>query len=148
MSVDVWIPERTRREHCALLPREAVAHEIPAEGTLPERLGHGDFLVAAFDTERLLDVVPRLEGLRVVQTLSAGVDRLVDRIPPGITLCDASGVHDVSVAEWVVMAILASIRNLPQHVATQRDARWPHRQPPQAAHPARPPLLILGSRSL
>ncbi len=148
MSVDVWIPERTRREHCALLPREAVAHEIPAEGTLPERLGHGDFLVAAFDTERLLDVVPRLEGLRVVQTLSAGVDRLVDRIPPGITLCDASGVHDVSVAEWVVMAILASIRNLPQHVATQRDARWPDGQPAEGDDLDGATVLILGYGSI
>jgi len=148
MSVDVWIPQRTQPEHRALLPPEAVAHEIPDEGPLPERLGHGDFLVAAFDTDRVVELIPRLEGLRVIQTLSAGVDRLVDRIPTGITLCDASGVHDVSVAEWVVMAILASIRNLPQHVAAQRDARWPDGQPAEGDDLEGATVLILGYGSI
>jgi len=148
MSVDVWIPARTEPEHRALLPPEAVAHEIPAEGPLPERLGHGDLIVAAFDTERLLDVVPRLDGLRVIQTLSAGVDSLVGRIPSGITLCDASGVHDVSVAEWVVMAILASIRNLPQHVAAQRNARWPGGQPAEGDDLDGATVLILAYGSI
>ena len=148
MTVDVWIPERTRAEHRSLLPHEAVCREIPAQGALPDRLGHGDFLVAAFDTERLIEVIPRIDGLRVVQTLSAGVDRLVGRMPRGITLCDASGVHDVSVAEWVVMVILASIRNLPQHIATQRDARWPDRQPAEGDDLEGATVLILGYGSI
>ena len=124
MSVDIWIPDSTRPEHRALLPPAGIVHELPAGGLLPDRLGAGQFLVAGFGLERITDVISRLEGLRVVQTLSAGVDRLVDLIPAGVTLCDASGVHDVPVSEWVVMAILATLHDLPAHVDAQRTAHW------------------------
>ena len=79
---------------------------------------------AAHDVRAALQVIPRIEGLRVVQTFSAGVDSIVDRIPPGITLCNATGVHDVSVAEWVLMAILASNRKLPPLVEAQGRGQW------------------------
>jgi phosphoglycerate dehydrogenase-like enzyme len=39
-------------------------------------------------------------------------------------LCDAAGVHDVPVAEWVVMTILASRRRLPEHLEGQRRGVW------------------------
>ena len=55
---------------------------------------------------------------------SAGVDVIVDRMPRGVVLCDASGVHDVAVAEWVMMAILASRRRLPEHLGAQRAGIW------------------------
>jgi len=124
MTVDVWIPDSTRPEHRALLPQAGVVHELPVDGELPDRLGAGQFLVAGFSLDRITEVIPRLDGLRVIQTLSAGVDRLVGRIPAEVTLCDASGVHDVSVSEWVVMAILASLHDLPAHLDAQRKARW------------------------
>ncbi|MGH2465759.1 MAG: NAD(P)-dependent oxidoreductase, partial [Candidatus Limnocylindrales bacterium] len=41
-----------------------------------------------------------------------------------VILCDAAGVHDIAVAEWVVMAILASRRRLPEYVDTQRAGTW------------------------
>jgi phosphoglycerate dehydrogenase-like enzyme len=59
-----------------------------------------------------------------VQTLSAGVDTLVEHIPSDVILCDGSGVHDASVSEWVVMATLAMRRHLPEYVLSQRDAAW------------------------
>ncbi len=148
MNVDVWIPDNTRPEHRSLLPPVSVVHELPADDQLPERLGSGQFLVAGFSFERILDVIPRLDGLRVIQTLSAGVDRLVDRLPPGVVLCDASGVHDISVSEWVVMAILASIRNLPAHLESQRNARWPAEQVAEADDLEGATVLILGYGSI
>lgn len=115
---------------------------------MPARLGRGDFLVAGFDAERLADVISRLDGLRVIQTLSAGVDHYVEIIPPGVTLCDASGVHDVSVSEWIVMAVLASIRNLPQHLDAQRRARWPGKPAPEGDDLDGSTVLILGYGSI
>ena len=147
MSVDVWIPDSTRPEHRALLPPAGVVHELPADGQLPDRLGAGQFLVAGFSLERITDVISRLDGLRVIQTLSAGVDRLVERIPGGVTLCDASGVHDVSVSEWVVMAILASLHDLPAHVDAQRMARWTEPQA-EADDLEGATVLILGYGSI
>jgi phosphoglycerate dehydrogenase-like enzyme len=122
--MDVWIPSGTRPEHRALLPAGITVHALVERGPLPEQLGHCDFLVAGFMHERALEAIPRFEGLRVVQSLSAGVEHLAGHMPAGVTLCDGSGVHDVSVAEWVVMAILAVRRRLPFHLDAQREATW------------------------
>jgi phosphoglycerate dehydrogenase-like enzyme len=69
-------------------------------------------------------IFEQLPGLRVVQSFSAGVDYLLPLIPPGVTLCSASGVHDASVSEWVVAAILAMRRRLPDFIELQRRAEW------------------------
>jgi phosphoglycerate dehydrogenase-like enzyme len=66
----------------------------------------------------------QLPGLQVVQSFSAGVDRLLPLIPPGVVLCSAVGVHDASVSEWVVAAILAMGRRLPEFGDAQRRAEW------------------------
>jgi phosphoglycerate dehydrogenase-like enzyme len=66
----------------------------------------------------------QLPGLRVVQSFSAGVDWLLPQIPPGVVLCKAVGVHDASVSEWVVAAILAMQRRLPEFLDLQRGAEW------------------------
>jgi phosphoglycerate dehydrogenase-like enzyme len=59
-----------------------------------------------FDPPDLGDV----PALRVVQVLSAGVDWIAGRVPPGVTLCSARGARDRAMAEWVVAAILADAK--------------------------------------
>jgi phosphoglycerate dehydrogenase-like enzyme len=66
----------------------------------------------------------RLPGLEVVQAFSAGVDWLLPLIPPGVVLCSAVGVHDASVSEWVVAAILAMKRRLPEFGEMQTRSEW------------------------
>jgi phosphoglycerate dehydrogenase-like enzyme len=66
----------------------------------------------------------RLPGLKVVQAFSAGVDWLLPLTPPGVVVCSAVGVHDASVSEWVVAAILAMRRRLPQFDEMQRRGEW------------------------
>jgi phosphoglycerate dehydrogenase-like enzyme len=120
----VWIPASTRPEQRAFLPEGIDIREFPATGDLGDQPRHADILVTGFDAARVIEVLPQLEGLRVVQTLTAGVDTLLAHIPPGVMLCDGSGVHDASVSEWVVLAILAMRRHLPEHVLSQHDATW------------------------
>ncbi len=124
MRPDVWIPERTPAVERERLGTLATLHVFPAGGPLAVALGHADLLVAAYDVPRALDVARHLDGLQVIQSFSAGVDGIIERIPPGVTLCDAAGVHDVAVAEWVIMTILASRRRLPEHLDAQRAGRW------------------------
>jgi phosphoglycerate dehydrogenase-like enzyme len=124
VPVDVWIPPETAAQHRALLPQGVTVHDLPAGSPLPERLGRGEFLVADYNRPRVLEAIARLEDLRVVQTMAAGVDSLLDHIPPGVTLCDAAGVHDVPIAEWVVMTMLAAFHNLPEHLEAQRSGTW------------------------
>src|ERR1700686_2176243 len=118
----VWIPQKTPEPFTALLPAGIELHRLPASGDLPARLGRGEVLVA-YGTDEI-PAISRLEGLRVVQTLSAGGDWILDAIPPGVTLCNGSGGHDAPVAEWVVMAILAARRRLREHMESQRAATW------------------------
>jgi phosphoglycerate dehydrogenase-like enzyme len=95
-----------------------------ASGPIAPRLPRADLLVAAYDVSRALEVARHVDGLGAIQAFSAGVDSIADRVPPGVTLCDAAGVHDVAVAEWVLMTILASRRRLPEHLDAQRGGRW------------------------
>ena len=123
-ELDVWIPDNTPTPFRGVLDGLARVHEFPTRAAPSDPLGHGDVLVAAHHVRSTLWTIPHLDGLRVVQTFSAGVDTIVDRLPPGITLCNATGVHDVSVGEWTVLAILASNRDLGRLIDLQRAARW------------------------
>ena len=108
-----------------MLPSAVVLHELPADGAdMPEHLGAGQFLVSALRPDRLDAVIARLDDLEVVQTMSAGVDQVAGHIPAGVTLCDGSGIHDVPIAEWVVMVTLASLHELAGHLDAQREGLW------------------------
>jgi phosphoglycerate dehydrogenase-like enzyme len=120
----LWVPPGADPSHLALMPPGVTVREIPTEGELPERLGHADMLVPHLRRSRLRAVLQRLDGLRVVQTLSAGVDIYDGLIPEGVMLCDAAGVHDVAVSEWVLAALLAMQRDLPLYVRQQERRTW------------------------
>lgn len=133
-----WIPDEPERRNLGPIP---VGVEITAGDNGLEEV---EFVVA----DGLLDdVAARLErtpSVKVVQTLSAGVD-WVPPLPAGVTLCDARGVHDIGVAEWVMAAILASVRRLPESAAAQVRGRW--ERPAQGElHGSR--VLIVGYGSI
>lgn len=122
----MWIPPRTEERHRRLLQGKIEIRELPEPDSAPAPLGAGEFVVADFWRPRFPDLVRQLDGVRVVQAISAGVEDLVDQLPEGVVLCDGAGVHDAPVAEWIVMAILASRRQLPQHVLDQERGVWRH----------------------
>jgi phosphoglycerate dehydrogenase-like enzyme len=111
----------------------------------PAELEQAEFFVAdAWSAEETIAAMPSMTSLRVVQTLSAGVDWLPP-LPDAVTLCDARGVHDIAVAEWVLSAVLAVTRGMPAMVDSQRAGRW--ERPPQAElHGSR--VLIVGYGSI
>jgi phosphoglycerate dehydrogenase-like enzyme len=86
-----------------------------------------------------------LRSLEVVQVVSAGVDWIVDRLPEGVTLCDARGARDAPMAEWVVGAILADAKRL-QRCARQQDAHRFERFTPGDVAGRR--VLVLGHGSI
>jgi phosphoglycerate dehydrogenase-like enzyme len=71
-----------------------------------------------------VEVISRMPALRVVQTLTAGVDHVRPYIPEGVTLCNARGVHDASTAELAVTLTLASLRGIPDFVRGQDAGEW------------------------
>ncbi|WP_405722753.1 2-hydroxyacid dehydrogenase [Streptomyces sp. NBC_01537] len=71
--------------------------------------------------------LPRMARLRVVQTLSAGVDHVtpyLSQLPPGVRLCNARGVHEASTAELALTLVLASLRGIPDFVRAQDAGQW------------------------
>lgn len=68
-----------------------------------------------------------IRSAHVVQSLYAGVDAFLPFVPEGATLCDAQGVHDIPVAEWIVTAILAQLKYIPFFVRMQAGGDWKQR---------------------
>jgi phosphoglycerate dehydrogenase-like enzyme len=94
-----------------------------------------------------LPVLRSLPSLDLVQLLTAGFDGVREHLPPGARLANAAGVHDASTAELAVALTLASLRNIPDFVAAQRDERW---LPISSLHPALADkrVLVLGYGSI
>lgn len=73
-----------------------------------------------------LALMSRMPHLKVVQLLTAGFDAALGHLPPGVTLCNAGGVHDASTAELAVGLILASLRGIDDFVRTMPTGGWLH----------------------
>ncbi|MFE7413809.1 2-hydroxyacid dehydrogenase [Streptomyces laurentii] len=68
-----------------------------------------------------------MSRVRVVQTLSAGIDHVtpgIGALPSGVRLCNAKGVHEASTAELTLTLILASLRGIPGFVRGQDAEEW------------------------
>lgn len=65
-----------------------------------------------------------LPALRAVIVATAGYDHVVPRIPPGVPLANAVGVHDTATAEVALALILAAQRDLPDFVRAQDQGVW------------------------
>ncbi|MFF3017864.1 2-hydroxyacid dehydrogenase [Streptomyces sp. NPDC057939] len=68
-----------------------------------------------------------MPDLRVVQTLTAGIDHVLGGLAdlgPGVRLCNARGVHEASTAELALTLTLASLRGIPRMVRGQDREEW------------------------
>ncbi|MDX2392083.1 MULTISPECIES: 2-hydroxyacid dehydrogenase [unclassified Streptomyces] len=68
-----------------------------------------------------------MPDLRVVQTLTAGIDHVLGGLAdlgPGVRLCNARGVHEASTAELALTLTLASLRGIPGMVRGQDREEW------------------------
>lgn len=70
------------------------------------------------------DQLDGLAQLEVLQLLTAGYDRWAGRVPQGVQVCNARGVHGRSTAELAVAGMLAILRQLPRAVQRQTDHVW------------------------
>lgn len=139
--VNLWIPDQAGHDAMGQLPEDVSLHLIPSDGELPDALLGAEFLVPSAGDSRALQLLSRMPDLRVVQTLSAGVDWLLPFAPSGVTLCDAAGSRDVAVAEWVLAAILASRKLLGELRDSQREHQWSWRATSELAGST---VMILG----
>ena len=123
-----WVPTTEVAAALDDLPGTAVRVVAPDGGQLPADAAEVEFYVPPFfPAQPAIEAMTDLPRLRVVQALTAGIDRYLPHLPPGVTLCNARGAHDASTAEWVVAAILAAVRDLPYFALEQAAQRWSYR---------------------
>ncbi|MGX7757215.1 2-hydroxyacid dehydrogenase [Streptomyces angustmyceticus] len=100
------------------------------------------------DPETSLRPLSRMSRVRVVQTLTAGVDAVLPGLasmPAGARLCNARGLHDASTAELALTLILAALRDIPGFVRGQDAGEWRHGFRPALADKS---VLIVGYGSI
>src|ERR1700712_2163462 len=91
---------------------------------LPDGADEATVLVANGDVDPVVEVMRRLPGLRLLQTLSAGVEQWEGKVPDGVGLSNARGAHGGATAEWAVAALLAVLREFPGFTLLQAEGRW------------------------
>jgi phosphoglycerate dehydrogenase-like enzyme len=145
-SVVVCLPDVGERVHMGDLPANVNVRLVPPEPEPIPDLADVALVVPYLRIrESLLELLAGGGGrLRVIQTLSAGVEWLVGRVPEHVIVCNARGVYDAPLAEWVVGAILAMQRGLVQSRDAQARREWEAIEPPELSG-RRVVILGLGS---
>ena len=147
-----WVPYADRAEAGRRLGR------LPAGLDLDFYRADGDALPGTID-EVAFYVLPYMKGpavleraaemtkLQVVQTLTAGYEEFLPLVPPGVTLCNAAGLHDTSTAELAIALALASGRHLDDFARNQSAGRLASRPRPVARRPAGPDRRVRAHRA-
>ena len=84
------------------------------------------FVPSYMGGKEALDWAAKMPNLKVLQMPNAGYDDALAYVRPGITLCNAAGVHDASTAELAVALALASRRGIADFVKDQMNENWNH----------------------
>ncbi|MEU8247953.1 2-hydroxyacid dehydrogenase [Nonomuraea sp. NPDC048916] len=119
----IWVPSDAVAGVLSDLP--GVECEVYAGGQAPDGAGEVEVWIPPLVT--VPDVAGTLAGmtsLRLLQTVTAGVEPYRPHMPEGAVLCNARGVHDAGTAEWAVGAMIAVLREFPGFVDAQRRGVW------------------------
>ncbi|MEV6951624.1 2-hydroxyacid dehydrogenase [Streptomyces sp. NPDC051183] len=124
---DVWLPFPA--EEFQGLPDSFRYRHWDGEETFPADPADCVFYVTPYmkSAEVTLRPLAAMADLRVVQTLTAGIDHVLGGLAdlhPGVRLCNARGVHEASTAELALTLVLASLRGIPGMVRGQDREEW------------------------
>jgi phosphoglycerate dehydrogenase-like enzyme len=119
--VRVGVDESLSPELLTGFPPEAEIVRIPRH---PSGILDVDFWILVFFRHDASEVFTHLHGVKVIQSLMAGVDWITPWLPKGVTLCDGRGIHDISTSEWTLTAILSSLKRFPLYRDLQNRHEW------------------------
>ena len=119
--VRVGIDENLAPELLSDFPRRA---EVVRIARHPSGVQDVDFWIIPFARKSAQQTFEHLRGVKVVQSMMAGVDWITPWLPKDIVLCDGRGLHDISASEWVLTAILSSLKRFPYYRDMQLRQEW------------------------
>jgi phosphoglycerate dehydrogenase-like enzyme len=117
----VGVDENLAEELLRDFPSEAEIVRIPRK---PTGAVDVDFWILPFARRDAKEAFSHLRGVKVVQSMMAGVDWIAPWLPHEVVLCDGRGIHDISASEWVVTAILSSLKRFPLYRDLQMRQEW------------------------
>lgn len=113
-----------------------------ASGHWPAEAYDAEFYVPTYGPDRRpITVMADMPHLRVVQTLTAGVDSFRP-VPAGVTLCNAAGVHDAATSELAVGLMIAAQREFSSAFEGMRSQTW---RPAMTSSVADKRVLLVGA---
>ncbi|WP_421857850.1 D-2-hydroxyacid dehydrogenase [Marinobacter salarius] len=118
------------------------------EPTLRDTLPGTDvMMVTDFRTEALAAAWPSADKLQWIHATSAGVDALMfpDLIEGDVTVTNARGIFDRTIAEYVLCTILMFAKDFPRSLRLQAEHTWQHRDTERAEGKQ---VLIVGAGSI
>jgi len=119
--VRVGVEANLAEELLADFPPEAEIVRIPKDIASPIDV---NFWIIPFARKNAEQTFAQLRGVKVVQSMMAGVDWITPWLPKDILLCDGRGIHDISASEWVLSAVLATMKRLPFYRDLQNKQQW------------------------
>ncbi|MDP9849421.1 2-hydroxyacid dehydrogenase [Streptosporangium lutulentum] len=120
----IWVPSEAAVDVLRDLPDvECVVYD-GTKAAPPEAEKVEVWIPPLLPVARIPELLAEMPRLRLLQTVTAGVEPYRPHLPEGVTLCNARGVHDAGTAEWAVGAMIAVLREFPGFAAAQREGRW------------------------
>ena len=119
--VRVGVDENLAQELLVDFPREAEIVRLPRR---PSGVQDVDFWIIPFARKSAEETFRHMRGVKVVQSMMAGVDWITPWLPKDVVLCDGRGLHDISASEWVLTAILTSLKRFPYYRDMQLQQEW------------------------
>jgi len=122
----VCLPDMPERVHMGELPGNVNVVLVTDEPAALPDLSDVDFIVPLQRVRpALLDLLTGPPSqLRVIQTLSAGVDWLVGKVPDHVAVCNARGIYDAPLAEWVIGAIMWFAKDFQRLATNHAHRKW------------------------
>lgn len=103
-------------------------------------------VVPYLSSTEAIRLLPELPRLRLLQTLTAGTDSLAGKVPAGVTVCNARGLHDTATAEQALTLTLAARNDVTAYERQRQQGIWHTlRQRPGLADAS---VVILGYGSI
>jgi phosphoglycerate dehydrogenase-like enzyme len=109
---------------------------LPTDGFVPSasQLDEIEFYVPSYmGGIRTIEIIPQMKNLKVVHYNQAGYEDILPHIPEGVTLCNGSGLHDVSTSELAIGLTIAARRGFAEFMDNQKKGVWHRTRKPALA---------------